>query len=347
MAKKRLTIALSAVLALIAALFVHTLPVNALPADTAPDNAQPADADTGFRVSDGRLVDAAGNDFVMRGVSHAHTWYPQETGALADIKSLGANTVRVVLSSGDYWDENDVDDVASVVADCKANRLVCMLEVHDTTGYGEDEQAVDLDTAVDYWLRVQDAVEGEEDHVLVNIGNEPYGNDQATNQGWAADTSAAIVRLRDAGFGHTLVVDAPNWGQDWEGIMRDNAADVFASDPDGNTMFSIHMYGVYEQESVIVDYLETFVDAGLPLLVGEFGHLHSDGDPDEDAVMSHTERLGLGYIGWSWSGNSGEVDYLDMALNFDADNLSEWGERIFNGPDGIAETSVEAPVYGG
>ncbi|WP_160050702.1 MULTISPECIES: cellulase family glycosylhydrolase [unclassified Nocardiopsis] len=329
---KRLLIALGSVLTLVAALLAYTLPAH---------------ADTGFRISDGRLVDASGNDFVIRGVSHPHAWYTHQTGAFADIKSLGANTVRVVLSSGDQWQENDVDDVADIVAECKANRLICMLEVHDTTGYGEAAAAVPLDRAVDYWLRVQDAVEGEEDHILVNIGNEPYGNDATVNQGWAGDTSAAIRRLRDAGFDHTLVVDAPNWGQDWQGIMRDNARSVFDSDPHRNTIFSIHMYGVYAQESTVVSYLESFVDAGLPLLVGEFGHDHSDGNPDEDAIMAHTERLGLGYIGWSWSGNGGGVEYLDMVEDFDVNRLTPWGERIFHGPDGIASTAVEAPVYGG
>ncbi|WP_159943408.1 cellulase family glycosylhydrolase [Nocardiopsis sp. FR6] len=329
---KRLLIALGSVLTLVAALLAYTLPAH---------------ADTGFGISDGRLVDASGNDFVIRGVSHPHAWYTHQTGAFADIKSLGANTVRVVLSSGDQWQENDVDDVADIVAECKANRLICMLEVHDTTGYGEAAAAVPLDRAVDYWLRVQDAVEGEEDHILVNIGNEPYGNDATVNQGWAGDTSAAIRRLRDAGFDHTLVVDAPNWGQDWQGIMRDNARSVFDSDPHRNTIFSIHMYGVYAQESTVVSYLESFVDAGLPLLVGEFGHDHSDGNPDEDAIMAHTERLGLGYIGWSWSGNGGGVEYLDMVEDFDVNRLTPWGERIFHGPDGIASTAVEAPVYGG
>ncbi|WP_017598986.1 cellulase family glycosylhydrolase [Nocardiopsis lucentensis] len=292
-------------------------------------------------------MDAAGNDFVIRGVSHAHTWYPQEVDSLAGIKSLGANTVRVVLSSGDRWTENDADDVADVVARCKANRLICVLEVHDTTGYGEDQAAATLDQAVDYWLRVRDAVEGEEDHVLVNIGNEPYGNDEATNANWASDTSAAINRLRGAGFDHTLVVDAPNWGQDWQGIMRQGAQDVFDSDPDANTVFSVHMYGVYEREATVVDYMESFVDAGLPLIIGEFGHDHSDGDPDENAIMYHAERLGLGYVGWSWSGNSGGVEYLDMVEDFDAARLTAWGDRIFHGSDGIVETAEEAPVYGG
>ncbi|MEU1901200.1 cellulase family glycosylhydrolase [Nocardiopsis dassonvillei] len=329
---KRLLIALGSVITLVAALLVHSLPAH---------------ADTGFRVSDGRLVDAAGNDFVLRGVSHAHTWYTQETQSFADIKSLGANAVRVVLSSGQRWTENTAADVANVVDECKTNRLICVLEVHDTTGYGDQAGAATLDQAVDYWLRIQEAVEGEEDHILVNIGNEPYGNDAAINQNWAADTSDAINRLRDAGFDHTLVVDAPNWGQDWAGVMRDNAQSVFDSDPHANTVFSVHMYGVYQQESTVVSYLEHFVDAGLPLIVGEFGHDHSDGNPDEDAIMSHAERLGLGYIGWSWSGNGSPVEYLDMVEGFDVDSLTPWGERIFNGPNGIAATAEEAPVYGG
>lgn len=74
----------------------------------------------------------------MRGVNHAHTWYPGETQSLADIKALGANTVRVVLSDGHRWTRNSPADVANVVAQCKANRLICVLEVHDTTGYGEE-----------------------------------------------------------------------------------------------------------------------------------------------------------------------------------------------------------------
>ncbi|ASO20105.1 mannan endo-1,4-beta-mannosidase [Actinoalloteichus hoggarensis] len=305
-----------------------------------------AHAEAGFQVNDGRLYDANGQEFVIRGVSHPHTWFTSETTrSLADIKSLGANTVRIVLSSGDQWTENSTADVANVVSQCKANRLICMLEVHDTTGYGEQAAAVSLDRAVDYWLRIQDAVIGEEDYVLVNIGNEPYGNTDYA--GWGADTSAAINRLRDAGFDHTLVVDGPNWGQDWSGTMRSQAPEVFASDPHANTVFSIHMYGVYDTAAEIEDYLHHFVDQGLPIIVGEFGHNHSDGDPDEDTIMATTEDLGLGYIGWSWSGNGSPVEYLDMVHGFDGDSLTPWGERIFHGADGIAQTSREASVFGG
>ncbi|MFF9333917.1 cellulase family glycosylhydrolase [Streptomyces albogriseolus] len=323
----------AALLAALAGLLL-TLLVPTTPAHAAP---------TGFRVQNGRLLEASGNDFVMRGVNHAHTWYADRLDALDHIKAKGANTVRVVLSSGDRWTRNDTADVANVVAQCKRNRLICVLEVHDTTGYGEQSGAVTLSRAADYWIEVRDALAGQEDYVIVNIGNEPHGNTDYTR--WTADTKAAVQKLRAAGFGHTLMVDAPNWGQDWAFTMRDNAASVFAADPDANTVFSIHMYGVFDTAAEVSDYLGRFVAAKLPVVVGEFGHDHSDGNPDEDAILSVTRQLGIGYLGWSWSGNGGGVEYLDMVENFDPARMTSWGQRLFDGPDGIAATSEEAAIY--
>lgn len=309
----------------------------------APAQAATAAA-TGLHISDGRLVEGNGNDFVMRGVNHAHTWYPGETQSLADIKATGANTVRVVLSDGFRWSRNSPEDVAAVIAECKANRLICVLEVHDTTGYGEDAAAGTLDHAADYWISLKDVLAGQEDYVIINIGNEPWGNTDPA--GWTAPTTAAIQKLRAAGFAHTIMVDAPNWGQDWQGIMRDNAQAVYDADTTGNLIFSIHMYSVYNTAQKVTDYLNAFVDAGLPLLIGEFGGPADQyGDPDEDTMMATAEQLKLGYIAWSWSGNTDPI--LDLTIGFDPTQLSSWGERIFHGANGIAQTSREATVFGG
>jgi len=303
-------------------------------------------AAAGITVSGGRIIEATGDPFVMRGVNHAHTWYQDRTPtALADIKSLKANTVRVVLSSGQRWTRNDVANVSGVIAGCKANKLICVLEVHDTTGYGEESAAATLAQAVDYWISVKSALDGQEAYVILNIGNEPWGNTGAS--GWTSATTGAIGRLRTAGFRHAIMVDAPNWGQDWQFIMRDNAAAVFASDPQRNTIFSIHMYGVFDTAAEIDDYLGRFQSAGLPIVVGEFGYNHSDGNPDEDAILASAQSRGIGYLGWSWSGNGGGVEYLDLVTNFDLNQLTSWGQRLFNGANGIAATSREARIYGG
>ncbi|RIV39790.1 cellulase family glycosylhydrolase [Micromonospora radicis] len=305
----------------------------------------PAQAATGFTVSAGKLYDANGNEFIMRGVNHAHTWYANQTSSFADVKALGANTVRVVLSSGDRWTRNSAADVSNVIGLCKTNRLICVLEVHDTTGYGEQSGAITLDRAVDYWLSIASALNGQEAYVIVNIGNEPYGNQNYSS--WATDTANAIRRLRTGGIAHTIMVDAPNWGQDWSFTMRDNAPTVFNADPARNTVFSIHMYGVFDTAAEISDYLGRFRTRGLPIVVGEFGHYHSDGDPDEDAILAYTRANGIGWLGWSWSGNSGGVEYLDMATNFNPNQLTSWGQRLFNGANGIRQTAREASVFGG
>jgi mannan endo-1,4-beta-mannosidase len=320
----------------------HLLPTEAATAlASASGPADEAEAATGIRVSNGRVVEANGNDFVMRGVNHPHAWYTDRTGSLADIKAKDANTVRVVLSSGQQWPMTSVAEVSNIVGLCKQNRLIGVLEVHDTTGYGEVSGAATLSEAADYWIKVKGALRGQESYVVINIGNEPYGNKDYER--WASDTSAAIRKLRSAGFGHAIMVDAPNWGQDYSGTMRNDARRVFEEDPRRNTIFSIHMYGVYENADTVRDYLDYFVSAGLPILIGEFGDWHTDGNPNEDAIMATAEELSLGYLGWSWSGNTG--GYLDMVKNFKASSLTDWGKRIFHGTDGIAATAKEATIY--
>ncbi|WP_307128410.1 cellulase family glycosylhydrolase [Streptomyces sp. B1I3] len=304
-----------------------------------------AEAATGLRVSNGRLYEANGNEFVMRGVNHAHAWYPDRTGSIADIAAKGANTVRIVLSSGDRWTRTSTSEVSSLIDRCKAARLICVLEVHDTTGFGEDSAAASLDKAADYWISIKSALTGQENYVVVNIGNEPFGN--TGHSAWTGATKNAISKLRTAGLHHALMVDAPNWGQDWSNTMRDNAASVFDSDPDRNTVFSIHMYGVYDTAAEVQGYLNHFVGNRLPIVVGEFGDQHSDGNPDEDAIMATARSLRVGYLGWSWSGNGGGVEYLDMVNGFDAGSFTRWGNRLFNGSNGISTTSERATVYGG
>ncbi|MQM26348.1 cellulase family glycosylhydrolase [Glycomyces albidus] len=293
----------------------------------------------GFHVVGNDLVDANGNVFVMRGSTHPHEWYQGETEAIADMSALGANTVRVVLGSGQQWGPSPASAVEALIEECKANKVVCVLEVHDTTGYGDQyaPNAASLDQAVDYWESIKDVLMGEEEYILINIGNEAWGNDDVS--GWEPATTAAVERMRRIGFEHTLVVDAPNWGQDWTNTMRDGdaAQNIFDADPLKNTVFSVHMYSVYSQPQTVVDYFDAFEAKNLPLIVGEFGF-----DTPETIEAEARER-GIGWIAWSWSGNS-SVDH-DQVIGFDPNQMRPWGERVFHGPNGIGATSERATVF--
>ncbi|MET9633321.1 cellulase family glycosylhydrolase [Lentzea sp. NPDC006480] len=301
----------------------------------------------GLHVEGTRVVEGNGSPFVMRGVNHAYVWYPSQNRAFADMKSFGTNTVRVVLGSGQRWGPTPAAEVTNVISLCRTNKMICVLEVHDTTGYGEQSGAATLDQAATYWVGVANVLKGQENYVVVNLGNEPFGNNASVSATWASATSSAISRLRGAGLQHLIMADAPMWGQDWGNIMRDNAAAVLNADPQHNTVFSIHMYGVYNTAAKVNAYFDAFRTAGLPLVVGEFGNNHSDGDPDEDTIMAQAQARGLGYLGWSWSGNSSDVGYLDMTNSFNPASLTPWGERFLNGANGVRQTSKEATIFGG
>ncbi|MCY1139226.1 cellulase family glycosylhydrolase [Actinoplanes sp. Pm04-4] len=301
----------------------------------------PAYAATGLHIVGRNIVEANGQTFVMRGVNHPHAWYASRTGSFADIKAAGANTVRVVLSGG-RWTTNTAADVSNVITLCKQNKLICVLENHDTTGYGEDSAAYTLDQAANYWIGLKSVLVGQEDYVVINIGNEPIGN---TNPGqWTAATTAAIQKMRSNGFEHLLMVDAPNWGQDWTYVMRDNAQTILDADTRKNTVLSIHMYAVFNQASAITSYLDTFERNGWPLVIGEFGWQFASGEVDDTTILSEAVKRNLGYLAWSWSGNTDPI--LDMTTNFDAGQLTTWGQRIVNGPNGLKATAKQATIFG-
>ncbi|MBG0564199.1 cellulase family glycosylhydrolase [Actinoplanes aureus] len=325
--KRRLAVLSAALLAAAASVLFHVAPAYAA---------------TGLHVSGTDIVEANGQKFVMRGINHMHTWYTNQTNSFADIKAKGANTVRVVLSGG-RWTANSAADVTNVINLCKANRLICVLENHDTTGYGEDAAAYSLDQAADYWIGLKSVLAGQEDYVVINIGNEPIGN---TNAGqWTAATVAAIQKMRSNGFEHLLMIDAPNWGQDWQYVMRDNAQTVLDADTRDNTVLSIHMYAVFNTAASITAYLDHFESRGWPLVIGEFGWRFDSSQVDHETILAESVNRDLGYLGWSWAGNTDPI--LDMATNFNPDQLTTWGERIFNGANGIKATAREATVFGG
>src|SRR5688572_17491591 len=298
--------------------------------------AAPVSALAGFSISGRQLLDNNGNNFIIRGINHAHTWYPGNTASFADIAATGANTVRVVLATGGQWTRNSGADVANVISLCKANRLICMLEVHGSTGWPESAAAVNISNAAAYWTSsdIMSAIQGQENFVLINIANEPFGNNVAATT-YVSNTISAIQTLRNAGLTHTLVVDAANWGQDWQFILRDNATQIFNADTRRNTLFSVHMYEVFNNASAINSYFDAFQTNGLPLIVGEFGADHQGQNVDEDTIFAQAQARGIGYIGWSWSGNGSCCTSLDITINFNPAQLSTWGNRLINGPNGI------------
>lgn len=315
--------------------------ISSFPGSSGGDN-------EGFYVENGKLYDANGNVFIMRGINHAHTWFKDQLDTvLRGISNTGSNVVRIVLSNGGQWTKDDITSIREIIAKCKQHEMIVMLEIHDCTGYGEHQyapNAVHIRTAVDYWIEMKDALIGEEEYVIINIANEPFGNNVSAHT-YVNDHIEAITRLRNSGFKHALVVDGANWGQDWENIMRNRASEIFNADPEKNIIFSVHMYEVYQNDYAINSYIQSFVNNKLPLIIGEFGADHQGQEVDEASILQRAREYGVGYIGWSWKGNNPDTASLDISVDWAGYVFSSWGNILVNSSNGIKATAERCTVF--
>lgn len=296
----------------------------------------------GFYVDGTKLYDAKGNEFVMRGINHPYSWFKDQLEtAIPAIAGTGANSVRVVLSDGQQWTKDPIEDVEKIVELCKDNKMICILEVHDNTGFDEVDRLLNT---VDYWVEMKPVLDDNKEYVILNISNEWVGEWDAET--WYQGYSQAIKKLREADIENTIMIDAAGWGQYAEPIGKYGKT-LLEEDPDRNIVFSVHMYGTAgKSPRVIQQNLKYATNNDLCVVVGEFGYNHSDGDVDEEFIMKYCCENDIGYLGWSWKGNGGGVEYLDIALDWEGNSLSEdWGENLVNGENGIRETSEVCSVF--
>lgn len=300
-------------------------------------------ANAGFYVSGTDIRDANGNIFEMRGVNIPHAWYTSYTEeSIRGAAELGANTVRVVLGNGQKYTKTTASEISNIISWCKKYNVICILEVHDATG---SDNTSDLNKAVEYWKELKDILNANTAYVIVNIANEWYGS--WNGSAWAEGNKSAIKAMRNAGINNMLMIDSAGWGQ-YPDSIKNYGKSVFAADSHANTVFSIHMYEYAGGNATMVkNNIDNALSTGVPVVIGEFGGQHSDGDVDEYTIMSYCEQKGVGYLGWSWKGNSGGLDYLDIANNWDGSSLTTWGSTLFNDKNGIRNTSSVCSVFSG
>ncbi|GFI21407.1 mannan endo-1,4-beta-mannosidase [Lachnospiraceae bacterium] len=295
----------------------------------------------GMYVRNGKLYNADGNEFLMRGINVAHAWYPNETQtSINAIADRGANCVRVVLADGTQWNKTQRSEVENIISWCESRGLICILEVHDHTGYDDVSR---LNNAVNYWLEIKDLINAHKKYVILNIANEWLGtwNNAST---WTSAYQSAIHTLRNAGIENVIMIDTSGYGQETSTCI-DNSQRVVSADSTGNTMISIHMYSVAGKDATTVkNNIDSMLSTGVCFCIGEFGNWQNGADVDETTIMQHCTDKGIGYIAWSWNGNSGIDLSLDIANDWQGSSLTEWGNYVFYA-DGIGIKDTSRPAY--
>lgn len=269
----------------------------------------------GFKVDGTKLLDRCGNEFVMRGVNLAYTWF--ESSAYTQLEAVanaGANTVRVVLTDGKAYGKaaDPADKVMAFANKCKEYGMLTILEVHDETGSND---IADLKDAAKYFANMAETLKGTESYIIINIANE-WHNDAASTV-WRDGYKEAIKIIRDAGLRHCIMVDAGGYGQG-AATIHSHGLEVLDSDPENNLIFSIHMYGGAGNTNKVKSNINGVINQNLALCIGEFGWYHSDGDVDEDLILSYCQEKKVSWLAWSWYGNGSPVEYLDMVKDASA-----------------------------
>ncbi len=319
---------------------------------------------TGFCVLGRDLYDSLGTKVLLRGVNKMSVFDNADpTGAVSfpEIKQTGANTVRIVwairtdLQPG--LSDTSPATLDALVTNAKANHLIPMIELHDATGAWAR-----LGDLVDYWTQpsVVAVLQKHRAYVLVNIGNE-VGDDSVSQNDFVAGYTDAVGRMRTAGIHAPLVIDASDWGKDL-GRLNATASTLLAADPDGNLVFSVHMYWSIScgaDAAYIQSQLQAAAALGYPLIVGEFsqygGYPCSDpnasmcspaGEIDYGAILAACHDLQIGWYAWEWGPGNDFFDPLCANMDMTPDRLFAnlkpgWATDVaLTSPYGIQQTSV-------
>lgn len=286
-----------------------------------------------FRVEGRQLVDRCGEPVVLRGVNKMAVWRdPDGVPSFAEIARTGANVVRIVWSI-----ETPPAEFYATISNAMAAGLIPMIELHDATGRWDRLQEV-----VDYWVDASTVavLQRHEPYLLVNIANEA-GTHEVTDEQFVAGYTEAVARMRRAGIRVPLVIDAAGWGRNVEQLLRTAPA---LQEEDDNLLFSWHAWDTDgDQAARITENLERAVALEIPLLVGEFAHAQvgCKGAIPYRHLMAEAERLGIGWLAWSWGPGNSDCPAMDMTRDGRFETLHGWGEEVaLSDPNSIRNTSV-------
>ena len=325
----------------------------------------------GFHTDGVRLLDANGNEFLMRGYNYSYAWQRDYwDAAFKTAKKYNCNALRIQLSDGqkELGGYCNAEQVSSLIKSCKDNQFIGVFNVQDTGG-GNNPNV--LLHAADYWVGIKNAVIGQEKFCIVNIGNEwmespgrycngEWGEYQENL--WSETYIEAVRRIRSAGIKNTLMIDCNGYGQYADIIWKEGQRILdedkkYFEDGKPNIIFSIHFYEKacywdYEKGtgSRVAHSIDKALSIGAPVCIGEYAYSRKSEEwkMDWETIQDYSKTMNIGYLGWSFTGNGdAESQGLDMFDSKDLQMLKN-GECIILHPnDGIQATSVICSVYEG
>jgi mannan endo-1,4-beta-mannosidase len=296
----------------------------------------PYNTGDGFFVLNGKLYDANGNEFRMRGVDRAHYDSHSQPG----ISHAGANAVRMFM-----YTINGSGPNASTYMNVANNQHIAYSEVPiiampvfpDGVNTSGNNSATELSAGVAWWVANAATFTPYNRYIIINIANE-WG--PANSTVWRDAYISVIPKLRAAGYLGTLLIDSGGAGQDLNDLLTYSTA-VFNSDPQKNVMFALHVYNLYNDEAKLNTDLSKLTalsqSAGMSFSVPEFGPGRGIGVSSAltpGQIITTIEANGLGWLAWAWDDN-------DLSNAKSDDN---WFSMTYN--DGVYMQPSDLTIYG-
>jgi mannan endo-1,4-beta-mannosidase len=313
----------------------------------------------GFFVYDGKLYDANGNEFRIRGVDRAHYNSNSQSG----IAKSGANTVRLFVETN--YGATVADLVNVVQTQHIAEKEVPIPTAAVTTGGKLTSCNTDpslLDAVVANWVATASQWKTLDKYTILNIANE-WGPANSTE--WRDAYTNAIASLRAAGYLGTLLIDSGGCGQDPQDLLS-YASAVFNSDPQKNVMFAFHFYGLSSGYSTTAQMNKIFSELaalsasqGIVVAITEFGPGRDIGPSPTMVtpleVIAAAEANHLGWAAWAWDDNDlvdcmSDNGWFSMTYNCGtyskASDLTEYGQQVVLDPTyGLSVLAKPASIF--
>jgi hypothetical protein len=331
-----------------------------LPPTTPPGQAQRPSYSKGegFFVLNGKLYDANGKEFRMRGVNKVH-W---------DNQSLGLNNAN---SSATRWtldfrrDANQ--NVALLRGDTGSGGTIAHKNVvipGNWDGTCKEDTGV-FNNIVNTWVAQIPSFKTIEKYMILNIANE-WGPGNGSTV-WRDSYISAIAKIRAAGWHGTISVTSGGCGQDANDLLL-YAKDVFNSDPEKNIIFDQHVYGNFQDTAAgapgyskdlpeIPEHFAKLGALGVPVVIGEFGPGRNIGPSNTNItptrVMQLAEQNGLGWLAWAWDDNDQDGGmssdgWFGMSYSGSYNSSSDltiFGRAVVEGNPGLKATSKPASIF--
>lgn len=301
----------------------------------------------GIHTSGNLLLGVCGDTIILRGINYApYDWGSDNTQLLVnEVAQTGANTVRMTWYSYSNLPAYTNALLDTAIGTCIRYKMIPVIELHNITC---DFNVADVDTLANWYTSpgLLSIISKYQSSLIIDIANEAgavnwAGNPATAQQQYIVTYDSVVHKLRNAGIAVPLMIDAPDCGTSID-ILSNVAANIIASDPLHNIIFSSHAYwyAYANNDSATMQQLITTAIAGnFPFVMGEVANYQDSSDNSGNSYYCHwalnypallniCKQNNIGWLVWSW--NNDQCSLRQLSGNGTYSNLSPYGMDIVN-----------------